>query len=77
MTAALKVTGPAIVIRAGRFGLGYRIAVQLPEPPRGGGSLRATQAAADAYRKQLGALKVVVEDKQARDGNSRVDVRKG
>ncbi len=78
MTAALKVTGPAIVIRAGRFGFGYRIVLCcVPKPPRGAGSLRRAQALADAYRKQLAKLPVVVEDKQARDGNSNVDVRKG
>ncbi len=77
MTDALKVTGPAIVIRAGRFGFGYRIAVQLPEPPKHARNLREARAMGKAYVQQLGKLPVVEEDKQARDGNSKVDVRKG
>ncbi len=77
MTDALKVTGPAIVIRAGRFGFGYRIDLQLPEPPRGGGSLRATRQMALAYSERLGSLPVVEEDVHSKDGNSRVDVSKG
>ncbi len=77
MSDALKVTGPAIVIRAGRFGFGYRIAVQLPEPPRGGGSLQKTRQLALAYNEQLSRLPVVEEDVHGKDGTSQVDVRKG
>ncbi len=77
MTAALKVTGPAIVIRAGRFGFGYRIAVQLPDPPKRARNLREARAMGKAYVQQLGKLPVVEEDVHGKDGNNRVDVSKG